>query len=50
MRCFKARLAPGRNYGMRFERGQGFVRCEAFKPTRSVNEVITEILELDTES
>jgi hypothetical protein len=45
MTCFKARFDAGRNFGMRFERGRGFFACDAFRPTRSVREVIAEILE-----
>jgi len=45
MRCFKARLAPGRNFGMQFKRGDGFVPCDAFRLARSVKEIITEILD-----
>lgn len=44
MTCFKARLAPGRNFGMTFRKGQGFVPCEAFRFTKTAEQVITEIL------
>jgi hypothetical protein len=45
MTCFKARLAPGRSFGMEFKRRRGFIPCEAFNPTRTAKEIITEILE-----
>ncbi len=45
MTCFKARLAPGRNFDMRFSKGQGFQRCDSSKPIRTVPELITELLE-----
>ena len=45
MRCFKARLAPGQHFSMQFKKGQGFLPCEAFKTTRTTEEIITEILE-----
>jgi hypothetical protein len=45
MICFKARLAPGRNFSMEFKKGQGFIPCEAFKLTRTAIEIISEILE-----
>ena len=45
MNCFKARMAPGMNFGMVFKKRHGFTPSEAFKPTRTVEEIITEILE-----
>ena len=45
MACFKARLAPGRHFGMRFAKGVGFEPCESFSAVRSATEIITEILE-----
>ena len=44
MTCFKGRITPGQNFGMEFQRGHGFVPCEAFQRARNVTEVITEIL------
>jgi AAA domain len=44
MNCFKARLAPPQHFGMEFKKGHGFVRREAFKPTRNATEIIAEIL------
>lgn len=45
MSCFKARLAPGQNFGMEFKKGHGFIPCEAAKRTRTTMEIISEILE-----
>jgi hypothetical protein len=45
MNCFKARMAPGRNFGMEFRKGKGFVTGEVFRPTRTVTEIVTEIVE-----
>lgn len=47
MNCFKARLAPGRHFGMKFEKGLGFVSCESFKSSRTTTEVITKILKIN---
>jgi hypothetical protein len=44
MNCFKARLAPGKDFGMRFQRGRGFVCSDAYRTTRTVSEIIVEIL------
>ena len=44
MNCFKARLAPGKDFGMRFQRGRGFVCSDAYRTTRTVAEIIVEIL------
>jgi hypothetical protein len=44
MTCFKARLAPGQNFGMTFRKGQGFIPCDAFKFTKSTEQAIAEIL------
>ena len=44
MTCFKARLVPGQNFGMTFRKGRGFVPCDAFKFTKTAEQVIAEIL------
>jgi hypothetical protein len=44
MNCFKARLAPPRNFGMEFKKELGFVACEAQKLTLNPREIIAEIL------
>ena len=44
MTCFKGRLAPGQNFGLEFQRGHGFVRCEGFQGTRAITDVVTQIL------
>jgi AAA domain len=44
MSCFKARLAPPRNFGMEFKKELGFVSCEAFRPALTVTEIIAEVL------
>jgi hypothetical protein len=44
MNCFKARLAPGRDFGMRFQQGRGFECTDAFRTTTTVTEIIVEIL------
>jgi len=50
MTCFKARLAPGQNFGMEFKKRQGFIPCEAFMFTRTAEQIITEILEANPNS
>ena len=45
MTCFKARLAPGRSFGMEFRKREGFIPCETFKRTKTAMEIISEILE-----
>lgn len=47
MNCFKARLAPGRHFGMKFEKGQGFISCEPFQSARTTTEIIRKILEVN---
>jgi hypothetical protein len=44
MTCFKARLAPPQDFGMTYEKGQGFVSSEAAKPFAKAKYVIAEIL------
>jgi hypothetical protein len=44
MKCFKCRLVPGQNFGLEFRQGQGFVDSEAASRTKSVSEIIEEIL------
>jgi hypothetical protein len=50
MTCFKARLAQGRNFGMEFKKHRGFIASDAFKPTRTTTEIVTEILEANPNS
>lgn len=50
MTCFKSRLAPGRNFGMEFKKGQGFISSEAFTPAKTTEQIITEILEANPNS
>jgi hypothetical protein len=50
MTYFKARLAPGQNFGMKFVRGQGFLSGEPFKPIKSLEEAIEEILGANPDS
>jgi len=45
MDCFKARLAPGRNFGMKFQKRQGFVSCDAQNRSQTVTEIISAFLE-----
>jgi predicted peptidase len=44
MECFKARLAPGRNFSMEFKNRQGFISCEATKHAKTTMEIIADIL------
>ncbi len=44
MTCFKARLAPGQAFGMKFVKGQGFVASDDYKRAATTEEVITDIL------
>jgi archaellum biogenesis ATPase FlaH len=44
MNCFKGRLMPGQNFGLQFCPEQGFVQCETFVPTNTVEEIISDIL------
>jgi hypothetical protein len=44
LRCFKGRLMPGQNFAFEFRERQGFVSCEQPEPTRTVKEIIFEIL------
>lgn len=44
MKCFKGRLTPGQNFGLEFRQGQGFVASEAAGKTKTVSEIIAEIL------
>ena len=44
MECFKGRLAPGQNVAMEFRQNQGFVPCERRESTKTVQEIISEIL------
>jgi hypothetical protein len=44
MECFKARLAPGRNFGMEFKKRRGFVSCKASEHAKTATEIIAEIL------
>src|SRR5258708_20866023 len=48
MTGFKGRLTPGQNVGMEFQNKRGFVPCDHFNATRTVKEVISEILEAKT--
>lgn len=50
MNCFKARLAPGRNFGMKFQKRQGFISCDAQNPAQTVTEIISAILEQNPNS
>ena len=50
MTCFKARLAPGKNFGMKFVKGQGFLLGEPLEPIKTLNEVVEEILEANPNS
>jgi hypothetical protein len=50
MECFKARLAPGRNFGMEFKKRQGFIPCQALKHSKTTTEIIAEILEASPNS
>ena len=43
MNCFKARLAPGRNFRVTFKKKQGFISCDT--QTLTTTDIITEILE-----
>lgn len=45
LKCFKGRLAPGHNFEMEFREREGFVACDVSARTRTVEEIITEILE-----
>jgi archaellum biogenesis ATPase FlaH len=42
--CFKGRLAPGQNFELEYCQKQGFIQCENFAPTKTVEEIICEIL------
>ena len=44
LRCFKGRLMPGQNFGLEFSPKRGFIQCEDFAPTKTVEEIISEIL------
>jgi len=44
LRCFKGRLMPGQNFGLEFSPKRGFIQCEDFAPTKTVEEIITDIL------
>jgi len=44
MTCFKGRLMPGQNFGLEFCQKQGFIQCENFAPTKTVEEIISDIL------
>ena len=45
LKCFKGRLMPGQNFGLEFRPREGFVACEFAARTKTVEEVITEILQ-----
>lgn len=45
MSCFKGRLSPGQSFAMEFRQKQGFVPCERGDRTKTVTEIISEILE-----
>src|ERR1019366_8894627 len=45
--CFKSRLVPGRHFGMKFEKGLGFVSCDNFKSARTTTQIIKKILEIN---
>jgi hypothetical protein len=44
LKCFKGRLVPGQSFGLEFRQGQGFVASEAASKTKTVSEIIAEIL------
>jgi hypothetical protein len=47
MGCFKSRLASGRQFGMKFEKGLRFVSCDNFKSAGTVTQIIKKILEIN---
>jgi AAA domain len=42
--CFKARLAPGQNFGMRFEKNRGFISSTSSTRLRTTEEVVFEVI------
>jgi hypothetical protein len=44
LKCFKGRLMPGQNFELEFRAKEGFVACAVAARTRTVEEIITEIL------
>lgn len=42
--CFKGRLAPGRNFSMKFKKGKGFLQTAGGERKRDATEVVAEIL------
>ena len=44
MTCFKGRLTPGQNFGLKYCQKQGFIQCDDFAPTKTVEEIISDIL------
>jgi hypothetical protein len=50
LKCFKGRLAPGQNFAMEFRDKEGFVPSDVPARTRTVTEIITEILDLQPNS
>jgi len=42
--CFKGRLAPGRNFNMKFQKGRGFLPTVGGERQRSATEVVAEVL------
>ena len=43
--CFKGRLTPGRNFGMEFRKGVGFISSVHVPPEKNIEDTIQEILE-----
>jgi hypothetical protein len=44
MECFKARLAPGRNFGMEFQKRRGFISCKLPEHAETATGIIAAIL------
>jgi predicted ATP-dependent serine protease len=50
LKCFKGRLVPGQNFGLQFREREGFVACEVPAATKTITEVIAEILRTNPNS